>query len=324
MKEADWGRDVRPILAARCFTCHGPDGSTREADLRLDDPHSALAPRRHGAAIVAGDPERSEVMRRILSNDPDERMPPEGPPLSDAERELIRRWIEAGAEWSEAWSWEPIAAPEPPRVRDASWIADPLDRFVLARLEAAGIAPAERADPRTLLRRATFDLTGLPPDAAAMARIDADPSPTGFAREVDRLLASPAFGERWGRHWLDLVRYAETYGHEFDYPIPYAWRYRDAVIRAFNEDRPYDRFVLEHIAGDLLPSDDPLGRGPDATLTGFWWLTQGTHAPVDVAKDEADRIDNQIDVLSKAFLGVTVACARCHDHKFDAISQRDY
>jgi hypothetical protein len=323
-REAEWGRDVRPILAARCFTCHGPDASTREGNLRLDDPHSALAERRRGAAIVAGHADRSEVLRRLLSTDPDERMPPDGPPLTAAEIDLVRQWIDGGAEWTEAWSWRPIAAPDAPAVRDASWIADPLDRFVLARLEAAGASPPERADARTLLRRASFDLTGLPPDAASLARIDADSTPASFAREVDRLLASTAFGERWGRHWLDLVRYAETYGHEFDYPIPYAWRYRDAVIRAFNEDRPYDRFVLEHIAGDLLPPASADESAPDPTLTGFWWLTQGTHAPVDVAKDEAERIDNQIDVLSKTFLGVTVACARCHDHKFDAITQRDY
>ncbi len=323
-RSPEWGRDIRPILAARCFTCHGPDASTREGNLRLDDPHSALAERRHGAAIVAGHADRSEVLRRLLSTDPDERMPPDGPPLTAAEIDLVRRWIDGGAEWTEAWSWRPIDAPDPPAVRDASWIGDPLDRFVLARLEAAGVAPSERADARTLLRRVSFDLIGLPPDAESLARIDGDPTPAGLAREVDRLLASPAFGERWGRHWLDLVRYAETYGHEFDYPIPYAWRYRDAVIRAFNEDRPYDRIVLEHIAGDLLASASPSDPAPDPTLTGFWWLTQGTHAPVDVAKDEADRIDNQVDVLSKTFLGVTVACARCHDHKFDAITQRDY
>lgn len=327
-KQVDWGRDVRPILAARCFTCHGPDPSSRKANLRLDDPHSAKAVRSHGrAAVTSGDPDASELLARILTDDPEERMPPEGPPLSPEEESLIRRWIAEGAEWSEAWSWKPIAVPPVPDVRNEAWVADPIDRFTLARLEAAGLEPAPRADALTLLRRASVDLTGLPPDRAARERVAADPSAAAFAAEVDRMLASPAFGERWGRHWLDLMRYAETYGHEFDYPIPEAWRYRDAVVRAFAADVPFDRFLREHIAGDLLLPrrfDPASGLDEGMTLTGFWWLTQGTHAPVDVAKDEADRIDNQIDVLSKSFLGVTVSCARCHDHKFDAITQRDY
>jgi cytochrome c553 len=323
----DYGRDVRPILAARCFTCHGPDASSRKADLRLDDPHEAKRDRRGGFAIAAGNPDASEVIRRIESHDPDERMPPEGNPLTEGERELLRRWIAEGATWSDAWSWRPVAPPELPPVIDTSWPSDPLDRFVLARLESAGVSPAPRADPRTLFRRATYDLIGLPPEPADLERFAADPSPEAFAREISRLLAHPGFGETWGRHWLDLVRYAETYGHEFDYPIPHAWRYRDAVIRAFNADVPYDRFVMEHLAGDLLEPrrlDPATGLDEGRILTGFWWLSQGTHAPVDVAKDEAERIDNQIDVLGKAFMGVTAACARCHDHKFDAITQRDY
>jgi cytochrome c553 len=326
-KPVDYGRDVRPILAARCFTCHGPDASSRAADLRLDDPHEAKRDRDGVFAIAAGNPDASEVIRRIESHDPDERMPPEGNPLTGTERELLRRWIEEGAAWSDAWSWRPVAPPELPPVIDTSWSSDPLDRFVLARLESAGVPPAPRADPRTLLRRATYDLIGLPPEPADLERFAADPSPEAFAGEISRLLAHPGFGETWGRHWLDLVRYAETYGHEFDYPIPNAWRYRDAVIRAFNADVPYDRFVMEHLAGDLLEPrriDPATGLDEGRILTGFWWLTQGTHAPVDVAKDEAERIDNQIDVLGKAFLGVTAACARCHDHKFDAITQRDY
>jgi len=323
----DYGRDIRPILAARCFTCHGPDASTRKAGLRLDDPHEAKAPRPDGTfAIAAGDPERSGILARIFTHDPDLRMPPSGNPLTAAEGELLRRWIAEGAPYREAWSWLPIAPHDPPEVRDAAWPLDPLDRFTLARLEAAELAPAPRADPRTLLRRVSFDLVGLPPEPEELDRFAADPSPAALAREVDRLLAHPGFGEKWGRHWLDLVRYAETYGHEFDYPIPHAWRYRDAVIRAFNADLPYDRFVREHLAGDLLePRIDPAtGLDEARILTGFWWLSQGTHAPVDVAADEAERIENQIDTLAKTFLGLTVACARCHDHKFDPITQRDY
>ncbi len=324
----DYGRDIRPILAARCFTCHGPDASSREAKLRLDDPHDAKRTRDDGVTpIAAGDPHASEALLRVLEEDPDLRMPPEGEALTAREIDLLTRWIEEGAVYNEAWSWRAIDPQPPPEVSDATWAKDPLDRFVLARLEEHGLAPASAAEPRTLLRRVSFDLTGLPPSPEDLDRFAADPSREAFAREVDRLLASPAFGERWGRHWLDLVRYAETHGHEFDYPIPHAWRYRDAVIAAFNDDVPYDRFLTEHLAGDLIEQprlDAASGLDQSRILTGFWWLSQGTHAPVDVAMDEADRIDNQIDVLSKAFLGVTASCARCHDHKFDAITQADY
>lgn len=331
LEPLDYGRDIRPILAARCFTCHGPDASSREAKLRLDDPHDAKRQRRDGVTpIASGDPDHSEILLRILEEDPDLRMPPEGEPLAPQEVALLTRWIEEGAVYNEAWSWRPIDPPPPPEVADAEWPRDPLDRFVLARLESSALAPAAPAEPRTLLRRLSYDLVGLPPtpeDLDRFAQAASLAPRSALEQEVDRLLAAPAFGERWGRHWLDLVRYAETHGHEFDYPIPHAWRYRDAVIRAFNADVPYDRLVVEHVAGDLV--DDPRidaasGLDESRTLTGFWWLSQGTHAPVDVARDEADRIDNQIDVLSKTFLGVTVSCARCHDHKFDAITQDDY
>jgi hypothetical protein len=212
-------------------------------------------------------------------------------------------------------------------VRDTAWPRDPVDRFLLAKLEAKGLHPAPPADRYTLLRRATFDLTGLPPTPAEVEAFVNDPAPDAFAKVVDRLLASPRFGERWGRHWLDLVRYAETRGHEFDYPVPDAHQYRDYVIRALNADVPYDRFVREQVAGDLLPEPrpHPTGGYNESLLgTGFWLLGEMLHSPVDVRQDEADRLDNMIDVFSKTFLGLTVACARCHDHKYDAISTKDY
>ncbi|MBU6208458.1 MAG: DUF1553 domain-containing protein [Planctomycetes bacterium] len=318
----DFNRDVRPILAARCFNCHGPDAESRKAGLRLDDPHDAKAMRDGHAAIVAGDPAASEVWRRLLSDDPDERMPPKGTPLTAAERDTIKAWIEQGAGYAAHWSWEPVKQPSVPSVRAASWPRSDVDRFVLSGLERAGLAPAPRANHDTLVRRWSFALTGLPP--MAIDGLDQASSPEAA---VDLLLASPHFGERFGRHWLDLVRYAETYGHEFDYPIPHAWRYRDYVIRAFNANVPYDRFVLEHLAGDALdePRLDPAWNADvSAVGTGFWLLAQGTHAPVDVAADEAERISNQVDVMTRTFLGSTVACARCHDHKFDPIAQRDY
>lgn len=321
-RQVDFNRDVRPILAARCFNCHGPDAESRKAGLRLDDPHDAKAARDGHAAIVAGDPAASEVWRRVLSDDPDERMPPKGTPLTAAERDTIKAWIEQGAPYAAHWSREPVKQPTLPEVRDAAWVRGDLDRFVLANLEHNGIAPAARADHSTLVRRWSFALTGLPPMA-----IDGLEATTSPEAAVDLLLASSHFGERFGRHWLDLVRYAETYGHEFDYPIPHAWRYRDYVIRAFNANVPYDRFVLEHLAGDALdePRVDPAWNADVSPIgTGFWLLAQGTHAPVDVAADEAERIANQVDVMTRTFLGATVACARCHDHKFDPIAQRDY
>jgi cytochrome c553 len=321
-REVDFNRDVRPILAARCFNCHGPDAESRKAGLRLDDPHEAKAARDGHAAIVAGDPAASEVWRRLLSDDPDERMPPKGTPLTAAQRDTIKAWIEQGAAYAAHWSWEPVKAPAVPKVRDAAWPRGDLDRFVLAELERNGLGPAARADHDTLVRRWSFALTGLPP--MAFNGLAATSTPEAA---VDLLLSSPHFGERFGRHWLDLVRYAETYGHEFDYPIPHAWRYRDYVIRAFNANVPYDRFVLEHLAGDALdePRVDPAWNADVSAIgTGFWLLAQGTHAPVDVAADEAERIANQVDVMTRAFLGATVACARCHDHKFDPIAQRDY
>jgi len=248
------------------------------------------------------------------------------------------------------WSWTPPRAEPVPAVKNSAWSAAPVDRFILAKLEFKQLTPAPAADPRALLRRLHFDLIGLPPspeDAEAFARAlspsllpSVTPSPAGqregetgrrresaIASVVDKLLASPAFGERWARHWLDLVRYAETRGHEFEPPIPNAYHYRDYVIRALNADVPYNQFVIEHLAGDLVakPRINPATGGNESVLgTGFWFLGEEVHSPVDIRQDECDRLDNRLDVMSKTFLGMTVACARCHDHKFDAISQRDY
>jgi hypothetical protein len=228
---------------------------------------------------------------------------------------------------TEHWSWQPIEQSEVPTVDRPEWVQDPIDAFILARLESEGLAPAEEADPRTWLRRVTFHLTGLPPKPEAIENFLADHSPAGRAKVVSRLLESPAFGECWAQHWLDLVRFAETKGHEGDYEIPYAWRYRDYVIRAFRANVPYDQFVREHIAGDLLPEPriDPTTKTNQSIQgTGFWHLGEATHSPVDIRGEEADRVANQIDVFGKTFLGLTIACARCHDHKFDAITTADY
>ena len=326
--EVDYAREIKPILARHCFLCHGPDVSSRKAKLRLDDPHSALAPREDGAAIVPGDAAASLLLYRTTHEDPDERMPPnDRPALSQGELDLLRQWIDEGANYAGHWSWQPLEVPPTPKVADDSWCRSDIDRFVKARLDAAGLAPAPEADRSTLLRRLSFDLVGLPPGADEVEAFERDAVPSTYERAVDRLLASQQFGERWGRHWLDLMRYAETCGHEFDFPIPHAWQYRDYVVRAFNADVPYDRFVMEHLAGDLLPTprrSSALGIDESVLGTGSWTLSQGTHGPVDVRQDELDRIDNQIDVFSRSVLGTTLACARCHDHKFDPIPSSDY
>ncbi len=342
-------KQVRPLLAENCFGCHGP--SKRKAGLRLDHISTILTGGDNGPALVRGDPASSRLIRAVEYGDPDLQMPPKG--KLPAERiEILRAWVKSGAVWpdepppaaapSEAapvdafdlqgrkrehWSWSPIRPVEPPAVRRAGWVRGDIDRFILAKLEEKGIEPSPPADGLTLLRRAHFDLIGLPPPAEEVEAFAPDFSSERYEALIDRLLDSPRFGERWARRWLDLVRYAETLGHEFDYPIPGAWRYRDYVIRALNADLPYDRFVVEHIAGDTLepPRRHPVeGTNESILATAFLWFGQEAHSPVDVRQHEADRVENQVDVLAKTFLGLTVACARCHDHKFDAISTRDY
>src|SRR5581483_6790441 len=225
------------------------------------------------------------------------------------------------------WCWRPLRAPPPPEVRNAAAVRRPLDRYLIAALEAKGLEPAPPADPRTLIRRLSFDLVGLPPSPADVEAFEADPSDGAYEALVDRLLASPQYGETWGRHWLDLMRYAETRGHEFDYALPNAHEYRNYVIRAFNADVPYPQLVLEHLAGDLLPEPrlNPAAHFNESVIaTGWWYLGEWVHSPVDTRVDEMDRVSNQLEVFGKAFLGLTISCARCHDHKFDAISQRDF
>jgi len=225
------------------------------------------------------------------------------------------------------WSFQPVTDPEPPEVEHERWPRDPLDRFVLERLEHAGLAPAAPAGRATWIRRVSFDLTGLPPAPDEVQAFLADETGGAFERVVDRLLASPHFGERWARHWLDLVGYAETRGHEFDHVLPGAWQYRDYLIRAFNADVPYDRLVSEHLAGDLLaePRPHPVEGFDESILgTGFWWLGEEVHSPVSTRADECDRLAGRVDVVGRAFLGLTVACARCHDHKFDPITAADF
>jgi hypothetical protein len=340
--------NVRPVLAEHCYRCHSAQAKKLRGGLRVDSREALLAGGDSGPALVPGQPEKSRLIEAITYKNVELQMPPRGK-LPDSALADLTAWVRMGAPWPKQpasvetsitssgfdlierkrahWAWQPIRPQEPPSVRDAPWPRDPIDRFILTKLENKGLSPAKPADKRTLLRRLYFGLIGLPPTPEEVEAFLRDASTDADEKVVDRLLASPHFGERWGRHWLDLVRYAETRGHEFDYPIPNAYHYRDYVVRALNDDVPYNQFVLEHLAGDLLPKPrrhPQQGFNESILATGFWFLGEEVHSPVDIRQDQADRFDNKVDVLSKAFLGLTVACARCHDHKFDAISTKDY
>ena len=338
-------RDVRPLLATHCYECHSTHAKRVEANLLLDSRASHLRGGDSGAAIVPGDAS-SSLLIEALHYDSYE-MPPKGK-LSDEDIQTLVHWIEIGAPWpdepapvahstqddfdlekrkTDFWVWQPMATSDLPTVQNIEWLNNDIDLFTLSQLEQAHIKPSRDAERTAILRRLYFDLIGLPPTADEVKAFIQNKNPQATERVVDQLLESPHFGERWGRHWLDVVRYAESRGHEFDNDTPNAFQYRDYVIRALNADIPYDQFVREHIAGDLLPNPrlHPKDKFNESILgTGFWFLGEWVHSPVDIRKDEADRFDNMIDVFSKTFLGVTVACARCHDHKYDAISTADY
>lgn len=342
-------KKIRPALVEHCYECHSATSKKLKGGLRADGRATLLKGGDTGPAIVPGKPETSLLIAAISHRDPDLAMPPKQPKLPAAVLADFERWIREGAVWPGdeiapapaasdgfnlaerkrrlPWIWETPSRQNLPPVKDSTWPRSSVDHFILARLEKDGLKPAPPAEPGLWLRRVYFALIGLPPSPEELAAFLNDRSPGAREWIVDRLLASPQFGERWARHWLDLVRYAESRGHESDFIIPNAFEYRDYVIRALNADVPYDAFVREHIAGDLLPKPRRhLERGFNESILGTGWafLGEEIHAPVDTRQDENDRIDNRIDVMSKTFLGLTVSCARCHDHKFDAISQRDY
>jgi cytochrome c553 len=314
--DIDFSRDIQPLLAKRCFACHGPD--TQEAGLRLDVAGAATRELDSGLqAIAPGDPAASEILARIRSTDPDLQMPPEGQRLSAAEVAVIREWIEAGATWEEHWAFRPLIRPEVPAVPQA---ANPIDAFIRRGLADRGLPLPAEAERRTLLRRVTYDLTGLPPSEQELADFLADASPAAWERVIDRLLASPHYGEQWARHWLDLVRYADTNSFERDGNKPHAWRYRDYVIRAFNDDKPYDRFVIEQLAGDELPEPTV----DSLIATGYYRLGVWDDEPADKLQHRYDQLDDIVATTGQTFLGLTINCARCHDHKIDPLPQRDY
>lgn len=313
-----YNRDVRPILADACFACHGPDSAARQADLRLDQREAAI----EMGAIAPGEPDDSEMIRRILSSDPDEIMPPPDShkELTAAQKEGLRRWVAEGAEYQRHWAFIPPQRPELPEVKNAGWVRNPIDQFVLAQVEAAGLEPAPPADPRTLARRVSLDLTGLPPRPEQVERFAADASPDAYDKLVDELLQSPHWGEHRGRYWLDYARYADTHGIHFD-NFREMWSYRDWVIQAFNANMPYDDFTRVSLAGDLLPNptlDQLIGSGFNRC---------------NMTTNEGGIIDEEYLVLytrdrtettSQVWLGLTANCAVCHDHKFDPLPQREF
>ncbi|MCE9629737.1 MAG: DUF1549 domain-containing protein [Planctomycetia bacterium] len=312
----DFSRDIQPLIARRCVACHGPD--TQEGGLRLDDPVGASKELDSGArAIVPGKPAESVILERITSTDPDLQMPPEGPRLTAQQVDALERWISEGAEWKEHWAFRPL---ERPAVPAESAAANPIDAFIRRDLARRGLPVPKPAEKVALLRRVTYDVTGLPPSEQELHDFLADDSQQAWERVVDRLLASPHYGEQWARHWLDLVRYAETNSFERDGKKPHAWRYRDYCIRSFNDDKPYDRFVLEQLAGDELPNP-----GPDEIVaTGYYRLGVWDDEPADQEQARYDWLDDIVSTTGQTFLGLTVNCARCHDHKIDPIPQKDY
>ena len=325
----DFNYHIRPILSQNCLVCHGPDSSTRKANLRLDNLHGATASLNSGeAAIVPGNASRSTLIERIISDDPEYQMPPPEAKktLSDKEIALLTKWIDQGAEWKNHWAYIKPELSGMPASPDPN-PAEVIDHFLDKALEDRNLTPASSASKNSLIRRISYLLTGLPPEPEIVKSFQRDNSEQAYEKMIDHYLASPHFGERWARHWMDLVRYAEHKGHEYDFQISGAWQYRDYLIRAFNEDVPYDLFVKEHLAGDMLSTPRyHISENYNESILGtaYFYLSEGKHSPVNVKIEESDWIDNVIDVTTKTFQGLTVSCARCHDHKFDPIPTADY
>ncbi|MCY2958842.1 MAG: DUF1553 domain-containing protein [Planctomycetota bacterium] len=319
----DFNRDVRPILADRCFRCHGPDADARKRGLRLDTEEGSRATLKSGLrAIVPGSSKDSEVVARITSEDADEVMPPPSlhRPLDAEQKRILAQWIDEGAEYAEHWAYVPPRRSTTPVVKDAIWARDPLDRFVLARLEKEGLAPSPEADRAVLLRRVALVLTGLPPSTEDTARFVADKSTDAYEREVDRLLASPRFGEHMATAWLDVARYADTFGYQSDWECE-TWPWRDWLIAAFDRDLPYDEFVRDQVAGDLLPD----ATRDQVLATAFNRLHRLTNEGGSIDEEfRQEAIADRVATFGTAFLGLTTECARCHDHKYDPIPQREY
>lgn len=326
-----FNRDVLPIFVKNCFTCHGMDAAKRKAGLRVDNGSVLYHPLPSGdVAVVPNNRAASALWQRVSTNDAKDRMPPldSGKSLSPEEIETIGRWIDSGAAYEEHWSFQPLNNIMPPNVAGKSWPRNEIDRFILSRLEQESLEPSPEADKRTLVRRLSFDLLGLPPTPEEVDAFTNDTAPDAYEKLVDRMLASPRYGERWGRHWLDVVHYGDTHGYDKDKRRPNAWPYRDYVIQSLNDDKPYGRFLREQIAGDVLYPDDPNGVIATGFIAAGPWDFVG-HAELregTVDKNITrllDRDDMVVNTMT-TFASITVHCARCHDHKFDPISQREY
>ena len=330
---------IRPILADNCYKCHSLENGKSKGGLTLDTRDGVLKGGEDGPAVKPGDPAASPLLKAVNYADKDLQMPPtkEGGKLKDEQIAALTEWVKMGApdprmdagkskltgltaQARQHWSYQPVAKPALPAVKNRVWCRTAVDTFILAKIEEKGMVPSPDATKEALLRRATYDLTGLPPSPQEVTDFVSDESPKAFAKVVDRLLAAPAYGERWGRYWLDTARYADTIGGtgnngRMDYRFPYAWTYRDYVIKAFNEDKPYDQFIVEQLAADRLPDISP----DDPRLAALGFITVGERF-----NSANDVINDRIDTVCKGFLGLTVSCARCHDHKFDPIPTKDY
>ncbi len=331
---------VRPIIQQHCVKCHGAE--EQNGGINFDVRSTIFVAADSGKLpVVAGNVDASELMQRVTSTDQNLRMPPEGDRLSEQQINLLRQWISDGASWSPAaepatpvtpvsehWAFQPISSPQPPDVQDSVWSSNPLDRFIQAKRESVGLEPVRSAEPVALIRRATYGLTGLPPTPENVQHfLQAADSPQGtegaFADLVEELLARPSYGERWGRHWMDWVRYADTAGDNSDFPIPEAWLYRRYIIDSFNQDVPYNRFLTEQIAGDLLPAESQEQRNHQTIATGYLAMARRFGSLVERYPWHLT-IEDTIDNMGRTMMGLTLSCARCHDHKFDPITTRDY
>ena len=339
-------KQVRPLLVKRCYECHGPDSDEGEGELRLDTRKAILQGGKSGPAVIPGKPEQSLLIYAVNHDPAVESMPPDRR-LKNEEVATLIRWVKMKAPWPGAglaselkrpeaaetvlsdqqrafWAFVPPSEPLIPKVRQRTWVVNPIDALVLARLEEAGLQPAQQADRVTLIRRATFDLHGLPPTPEEVSAFLRDATPEAFEKLVERLLGSPRYGEKWGRHWMDVARYSDSNGMDDNIAYTEAWRYRDYVIAAFNRDKPFDQFVSEQVAGDLLADWGAVGREEAVVATTFLMLGPKMPSADDPIKQQLDIVDEQLDTLSRAFLAMTIACARCHAHKFDPFSSRDY
>ncbi|HEY2473475.1 MAG TPA: DUF1549 domain-containing protein, partial [Candidatus Cybelea sp.] len=318
-----YDRDIRPILSDNCFACHGPDAKQRKAKLRLDTRDGALAELRSGGhAVVPGKIDDSTLLERIASDVPSRLMPPKksGKHLTAAQIELLRRWIAEGAPYTVHWAFVPPSRPRLPKVKNTAWPKDPLDRFILARLEREGLQPMSEAERTTLLRRVTLDLTGLPPTPAEVDAFLADKSPNAYEKVVDRLLQSPCYGEHMARFWLDAARYGDTHGLHLD-NYRDMWPYRDWVIKTFNDNKPYDQFLTEQLAGDLLPN----ATLDQIVASGFNRCHVTTSEGGSIEEEVYVRnVLDRVETMGTVFLGLTVGCCRCHDHKFDPIKTKEF